>query len=413
MGLSSPVRQLAIAMGVALCAGSHARAQGLKDIGPLFDDEVRLPFSFSIASAAGWDSRPGAGSSTGDNDSLPSDGGGSGFWQNSFDIHYPVWEGRHRFTIDANFSNTWYFDPPVGTQEFNNAGGLDALYTGQIDSRLTIGNNLHVIHQTEPDFSVGTSINRPTSGYFSGSNRLWAIYKLSNRFSAETSFTASGISYDDEEVEDENNFTGTFSEKLRYALTLRTTATLEYRYSFSQYPDNPAADSTSNFILIGVDRPLGRFLSMSLSGGEEFRSYDGPLGERTAPYAQAAINYRARENTTFRLYYRSGLETTGRAGRQSNSSRRMGLELTHRFTPRLSFNMAVDSIQSDFSGGGATGLLNSTEDTLHASLGLHYSRPLWRRFNFDANYTYAMVDSDEEAAEYQRHRVSMGVSARF
>jgi Putative beta-barrel porin 2 len=406
-------KHISIAILAASCTLGKVRGQGLMDIGrPVFEDGARLPFSLSVSSAAGWDSEPGAGSSTGSGSQLPSDGPGSAFWENAIDLYYPVGHGRSRLNIRANYSGTLYFDPPPGTQEFQNIGGLHLDYFRQINQRLSITDSAHLSYQTEPNYQIGASINRPTSGYYYGSNTFRASYNWSTRFSTVTSYTASFISYDDEALQDENNNSHLFSESLRYSLTRRTTALLDYRYSFTTYPDNPAADSQSHFILLGANRPLGRFLSMSLSGGAEFRSYDGPLGSETAPYGEAAINYHARENTTLRLYYRGGLEDTGTAGLQSNFSHRTGLAMTHRFTPRLSLDLAVDNVNSEVSDG-PVGAAASQGDLLHARAGLTYSRPLWRRLNLNASYSFSTVSSDDPFAEYERHRVSLGVSGNF
>jgi hypothetical protein len=144
----------------------------------------------------------------------------------------------------------------------------------------------------------------------------------------------------------------------------------------------------------------------------EWRAYDGPLGSRTSPHVEGAIDYRARENTTFRLYYRSGLEDTGRAGVQSNSSMRAGLSMTHKFGGGLSATLGVNSVNSDYTRG-APGVNNRKEDTLETSLGLNYYHHLWRRFGLNAGYTFSMVNSDDKFSEYKRHNLSLGVSAQF
>lgn len=410
------MKHLAIAIGAASCALSAAHGQGLMDIGSNLGDGVRLPFSLFISSSAGWDSNPRASSSTGPRNgpgagTLP-EGAGSTFWQNAFNLHYPLGRGRHRFSVTADYSNTWYFDPPQGTREFQNTGGLHLDYFRPISQRLTLGDTAYFTHQTAPDFQVGASINRPTSGYYYFSNNLSARYNLTSRLSAVTSHTVSSISYDEEALQGENNITHVVSEGLRYSLTQKTTATLDYRLRFSQYPDNPAADSRSHFILLGVRRPIGRFLSMSLSGGAEFRSYDGPLGSRTDPYSEGAINYHARKNTTFRAYFRSGVEDTGSAGSQSSLSQRAGLALSQRLAPGLSLSASLDYINSDFTGS-PVGLKNRKEDTFYTSVGLNYYRRLWRRLGLNANYSYSMVSSDDPFSEYQRHRVSLGLSTTF
>ena len=138
----------------------------------------------------------------------------------------------------------------------------------------------------------------------------------------------------------------------------------------------------------------------------------GPIGNRTAPHVEAALNYHARANTTFRFYYSSGLEDTGSAGVQSSFSRRTGLSVTQRLARGLSFDAAVNYVNSDYTRGGE-GIDDREEDTIYLSAGLNYSRHLWRRLYMNANYTFSTVSSDDPFSEYERHRVSLGVSATF
>jgi hypothetical protein len=306
----------------------------------------------------------------------------------------------------------WYFDPPEGVEELQNTGGLTVNYLRQVNERLSFGDALYLTYQTQPDFQVGSSITRPNSGYFYGSNNFWVNYRWSTHFSTMTSWTASAISYDDETHQDENNTRQLFSEKLRYALTQRTAVSLEYRFGLTDYPDNPAANSESNYLLFGVERPLSRFISMSVNGGAEWRAYDSALGNETAPIIEAAIDYRARENTTFRWYYRSGLEDTGSAGTQSNTTIRTGLTMSHRFGQGLSLNVALNGIRKDFLKS-PTVMESRTEDTFEVTAGLSYHRHLWRRFGLNASYSFSMVNSDDEFSEYNRHQASLGISAQF
>ncbi len=401
-----------IAIVAAFWTVPAVQGQGLMDIGSTFDDGVRLPFAFSVSSSLGYDSKPGANSSSGGGGHLPSDSEGSGFWRNGFTLNYPLGRANNRFNLDANYSNTWYFKASPGTQGIHHAGGVNLLFQREVSERFSFGDSLHLAYQTQPDFQVGASINRPTGGYFSGSNDLWADYKWSTRFSTKTSYTVSNIDYDEESLSTESNTRHELSEMVRYALTRRTAATFEYRFSVSEFPDNPNAESKSHYLLLGVERPLGRFVSMSVSAGGEWRAYDGPLGSRVSPHVEGAINYRARENTTFRLYYRSGLEDTGSAGVQSNMSMRAGLSMTHQFGAGLSMTLGVNSVNSDYTRGAA-GVNNRQEDTLETSLGLNYYHHLWRRFGLNAGYTFSMVDSDDPFSEYKRHYLSLGLSAQF
>jgi len=400
----------------ASCGLTTVCAQGLRDIGARFDDEVKLPFSLILASSAGWDSNPQAGSFEGPQAGGPGDvsleGSGSAFWENTMALHMPAGNKRDRFYLEGNLATTMYADPPPGTEEFQLTGGLSASYVRVANSRLSYGDTIHLSRQTEPDLATGTPVNRPTGGYFSGSNRLWVSYGWSTRCTAITSWVVDVFEYDEIAQRAENSIRHLFSEELRYALTTRTTATLSYRFGLNRYPDSPGEDSTSHFLLLGADRPLGRFFSMSLKGGVEFRSYEGELGSTSEPYVESAIQYHARVNTTFRWYLRSGLEDSGSPGTQSRSSLRTGLSASQVLAPGLTLNAGVNLV--DYSGSSDSSTFGGgQEDTLEGLIGLNYSRRLWRKFTFNADYTYSTMSSDDPLSDYQRHRVSVGMGASF
>ncbi len=405
------MKRLLTAAGGLLCLPAVSSGQSLWDFGSRFDEKVRMPFSLRLSSAAGWDSRPGASSASRDgNNEVES--GGSAFWRNSIVLHYPLELENNRFDFDLDYSNTWYEDPPPGTRRTLHTGHAMLNYQRGFSPRLTIGNTAQFSHQGDPNFDLGATILRPTRGYSTGSNRLWAEYKWGPRFSTTTSYSFNAITYDEDSLKSENYITHTFGETFRYALTARTTSTFDYRYSFTRYPDNDAADSQSNYLLLGVERPIGRFFSATVKGGVEFRSYDGPLGNINAPTQEVSLNYLGLHNTTFSAFYRGGLEAMGRPGSQSNLTRRAGVRMTHHFTPTLSMNIGLDGVSTDYSKG-TSGQRNEKLKTFHDVIGLRYSRPLGQRLRFDADYSFSMISSDDPLNEYSRHLFSLGVSGNF
>src|SRR6187549_3396540 len=98
---AKPYMNRLIASSTALsCMLAGVRAQGLMDIGQNPLNEVRLPFSLTVSSAAGWDSNPRAGSSSNRFPGMPLEGPGSAYWQHSFTFHWPLGHGRNRFNVN-------------------------------------------------------------------------------------------------------------------------------------------------------------------------------------------------------------------------------------------------------------------------------------------------------------------------
>jgi hypothetical protein len=51
------------------------------------------------------------------------------------------------------------------------------------------------------------------------------------------------------------------------------------------------------------------------------------------------------------------------------------------------------------------------EHELSATAGLGYR--LWENVSMDANYSYTLLTSDDALREYDRNRISLGLSASF
>ena len=79
-------------------------------------------------------------------------------------------------------------------------------------------------------------------------------------------------------------------------------------------------------------------------------------------------------------------------------------------TDRLALNGGLHYVYSDYEGNGDT-TKNVTEQQVHASAGLAYR--LWNKVSMDAQYSYTLLNSDDVLREYDRNRVSLGLSAQF
>ena len=283
-------------------------------------------------------------------------------------------------------------------------------FVRQISPRLLIADSLYVAYETEPDYLIGASVNRRTNQYLYGYNNFSVSYAWTQRFSTVTGHTITGIWYEDDALEGSDNLTNIVHNQFRYSLSRTTTATLDYRFAITEYDNNPDADSQSHYILVGVDHSFSPQLAGSLRGGVQFRSYDGPIGDREVPYVEAALNYRVAKNTSLRWFHWLGLEDQDLAGFQSGFSYRTGLTVEHRLADRLTGNLSVHYIWQDYTDS-PVGLADQTDNTFAGSVGLDYR--IWRNIGLNASYWYTNVDSDSPFREYERHRVSVGVTATF
>ena len=395
------MKKIAIATLAVGLSASAAKGQGLLSIGANKDYEEKIPFTATLASSLGWDSNMNTSSY---------DEQESGYWQNGVSLLYSTGDRRNHLNVGAHYSNIWYFDPAPDTDDVYNNARFTLDYVTNVNPRLVIADSLYLAYEIEPDFLVGASTNRRTGEYLYGYNNLSASYAWTRRFSTVTGYTFSGIKYDDSADEMNNSITNLISQQFRYSISPTTKATIDYRFSSVQYDDNPDADYMANYVLAGVDHVFSPRLTSSLRVGAEFQDYDGPIGSQTNPYLEGAINYRAGKSTILRWYSYLGSDDSDLQGFLSGNSFKTGLSVQHQITERLTGNLSLNYIYQTFEDSPYD-LPDQDDSTFAGSVGLDYR--LWRNIGVNASYWYTNTDSDNIYREYERNRVSIGLTATF
>jgi hypothetical protein len=334
----------------------------------------------------------------------------SGYWQNGASLVYSAGDKRNHLNLGAHYSNIWYFDAAPGTEESYNNARISLDYVTQVSPRLVISDSFYLAYETEPDFLIGASINRRTNQYLYGYNNLSVSYAWDRRFSTVSGYTITGIWYEEEVNQNMDHLAHIFSQQFRYSISPTTTATVDYRFQFADYDNNPDADFTSHYVLAGVDHSFSPLLAGSLRVGAEFRDYDGDIGSETRPYLEGALNYRAGKNTILRWYHYLGMDDSDLAGFTSGYSYKTGLTVQHQLTDRLTGNLAVHYLYQMFEDSPYD-LPDENDSTFAGSAGLDYR--LWRNIGLNATYWYTNTDSDNFYRDYERHRVSVGLTATF
>jgi len=387
-----------LALGLTVSA---SQGQGLLSIGADRDYEEKIPFTVTLASSVGWDSNM---------NTSPDYETESGYWQNGGSLVYSAGDKRNHLNLGAHYSNIWYFDAAPGTEDTYNNARVTLDYVTQISPRLTVSDSFYLAYETEPDFLVGASINRRTSQYLYGYNNLSVSYAWTPRFSTVTGYTLTGIWYEEDENQNMDHLSHLFSQQFRYSVSRTTTGTFDYRFQVADYDNNPDAEYTAHYALVGVDRSFTPLLAGSLRVGAQFRDYDGPLGSDTRPYLEGALNYRAGKNTTLRWYHYLGGDDSDLTGFASGYSYKTGLTAQHQLTERLTGNVALHYLNQNFEDSPYD-LPDQTDNTFAGSAGLDYR--LWRNIGLNATYSYTTTDSDNYYRNYDRHRVSLGLTATF
>jgi hypothetical protein len=281
-----------------LAAASHASAQGLSSIGHDYDRDFshKMPFQWYVGAAFGYDSNPQATEHNPDSSTYVTATIGADY--NTGD------RKRTAFDFHISYSPLYYFDAPRGMDDFQNNARVGFDYRHRVNPRLTITDSAYVAYEVQPDFAIGATIARQTNEYFYAYNSIAAAYSWTRRFSTVTSWTISGVAYDDSSLDGENYYSNTFANEFRYAFTRRTTGALTYRYSMANY-DNGIGDYTSNYLLVGLDHRFCPRLSGGFRAGAEWRDRDFG-GSQTDPYFEGYMTYFISRRTDIRLYSQIG-----------------------------------------------------------------------------------------------------------
>ena len=393
---------LLLVVGFTL-GGPDTKAQGLVGIQNYSGDfESDEPLKWSVTSRAGYDvldytlSAPGL-------DSFE-----SYYIQGGVGATYTEADPITPWSLAIDAGTVHYLDDiPRYDDTFYNARVAFNI-AHQFSQRLKISNNFFLTYEAQPNLAMGGSTSLFNGQYLYGFNNFNMSYAWSQRFSTTTSYTVDGIRYEDEFVSDaEDRLTHLVAQQFTYALTKRTSLTAEYRYRTTKFATSEGKDFQSHFALAGVDHAWSQRFTGSLRAGAEF--FRSGRSNSTAPYAELALSHAVAKQTQARGFGAVGYDGAELSSYQSRYSLRTGLNVNHQINKRVGLHAGVQYAFSDFDGGSI--VPDVTEHSLLMSAGVSYN--LTENVALDAAYSYSILSSDDEAREFQRNNISLGLTASF
>ncbi|MEO5718851.1 MAG: hypothetical protein ABIR29_09795, partial [Chthoniobacterales bacterium] len=177
---------------------------------------------------------------------------------------------------------------------------VDLSVDHKVSRRLSLNLDLYASYQAEPDFGANIGPSRRAGNYFQNTDTLSATYQLARRWSSVSSYTARVIRYDDRFTAAFTDRTEqTFAEELRYDLSRTTTLAGDYRFELVDYTTAPR-DSSTHFLLAGVDEQLTRRLRLHFRGGVSLRSY-ATGSDSVDPHLEGSLDYAVARRSTLSL----------------------------------------------------------------------------------------------------------------
>jgi hypothetical protein len=342
----------------------------------------------------------------------PSGGEGSIFTRENVVLTYARPGGQTQFFVVGVGRFSQYFD--VSGQN-ETAGNVTLSLTHNFSSRLSFYASVYGTYQNQPNFQSNVGPENVVSPFFDTVDIFALTYHWLLRFSTVTSYTFERVQYTSSSngnsqngVQDtlaQNRIQNTFSEEFQFSLTSRTLLVGEYRFETINY-DTAPTDSTTHFILAGVNHNLTEHLIVHMRGGESFRSLEND-GNTASPYFEGSLGY-ASSNHSLNWMSSYGYESPTAAGVSTTKTLRTGLNLTYDLTSRLSSTTGVYYHHDENQGGtGSTG----TQDSFDLTLGLRYT--INKRFTLHADYNHTTLGSLGTTPGYSRNRYSAGLSYTY
>lgn len=379
--------------GGSLSGGSETSGTGLF---------AKLPFELSFSLNEGYD----------DNANNVSIGKkGSAFTSGAIDVAYDFGDPRLQLSLMAGLGGTYYYeDLSIQNYDIDLHGGLNVVY--KASPRLTLRSKLFVAYLTEPSFNFGYGVNRRTGNYFLTLDQFTIAYQWLPRFSTATSYTIDALNYDDRDIgQFEDRVENTLGNEFRFQLVPTTALVAEYRFQIIDYR-YIMRDSTTHYLLGGLDHSFTPRFQGSIRAGVEFRDYDE--GEnRTEPYVETTVTYASGKRSSVSWTNRYGLEEPDFPQVPSRKTFRTGLQIKQELISRLSGQLGFFYQHDDNQGvtSSAFTFPSFAEDSFDIGISARYT--VTHYIAVQAGYEHTEVLSDIALREYNRNRVYGGVTIAF
>ncbi len=327
----------------------------------------------------------------------------------------------------------YYFDAPEGTDDLNSQSRVGVNMIHRFSERVRFVSRNFVANELEPDYSYGLASSRQSSEFMSWSTDNSLGYRLTERFGTYTGIRFSGSSYSDD---GQNGITSNLSDRinwqfyqsLRYQYSPQTVLVTEYRYGDTLTDNQLAAESNDQYFLIGADHRFSPNTIGTIRTGAQMRDVDGG-SSLASPYLEFALNTQINPQLRVGAFTRYGMEGDDTVvspdqnpgiffNYDERSTLRLGVTGTYLISPDLSLNSGVDLIQSNYDSGrqvqpaGNTSAPSLSETTFNAYIGMSVKLTDFLYGNLSYNYSQVVSDVND-SREYDRNRVSVGVSAEF
>ncbi len=408
-------QKYAISLITCLVSAGSLSAQGFYQFGT--EQGEGIPLKWKLGFNTIYDDNVAAGRAIGEKDS-------------SFALNPSVGASLVQVTpqstidIYGQLGVIYYFDAPEGLDDFYSQSRLGLNFIHRFSERLRFASTNFFSYELEPDYAYGYATSR-TGGetlYMETDDSIG--FRFTERLGTYAGIRVKSSQYDDS---DNDRLIWQLYNQLRYQLTPQTVLTFDYRYG--QTDANGAAnDSENHYLLLGSEHRFSSQTVGVIRAGAQFREVE-TRDSSTSPFVEFNLNSRLSQSLNLRSFLRYGVEdfdTIQLFDRLGNGSfvpaeyadrrtLRLGVNAEYMINPMFSIVGGLDYMPTRYREGAYTtdGVSSPDvdEDIMNASLGLRYR--LSDFITASLSYNLTNSDSDFPVRDYDRNRISLGVSAEF
>jgi len=285
-------------------------------------------------------------------------------------------------------------------------GNVTMSLTHNFSTRLSFYASIFAAYQTAPNFRSNVGPENVVSDHFYTTDIFSLTYHWFPRFSMITSYTFNRVQYAQASLgNSQDRVDNTLGEQFQFSLTRRTNLVGEYRFETISY-DTAPTDSTTHFILAGINHNLTEHLIVHMRAGESFRSLEND-GSMASPYFESVVDY-VSSNHSLSWTTSYGFESPTAGGVTTTKTWRTGLTLTYDLTSRLSSTTGVYYHHDENQGGsGSTG----TQDSFDLTAGLRYT--INPHFALHIDYNHTTLGSLGSTPGYSENRYFGGLTYTY
>ena len=316
---------------------------------------------------------------------------------------------RQLFTFDFTASSSYYWSRKPDATDFS--GNASFIFLRRITPRLQFTANFDAAYLSQPDFArINTPTNTGGGDTINILSKFDLSYRWSPRITTVTSLSGSAV-LNLEELRQNEDFTETtLGNEARWLYSPRLTVLAETRYSLINYPEQEMRNSNTLFALVGFEYIFSRRLNTTLRFGQAFRTFESGGDLSTSPYVEGNVVWRYLPRGTISLNTRFGFEEAQDAASEVQSLR-LGINVLHLVTPRLSASIGSTIIYSSTTQREDDTADGTTQSTLDVNAGVQYR--LTRDVTLTGNVSFTYVSSDTGLNDYYRNRIFLGAEYEF